>query len=88
MLQVIDYMERIARNNSAIVTLVNAGNSFEGRPVKYLKVSSFSFRRTIVRSSLGNWFFKTESFRYQPQTLLTPVNLSTSWRQRCMLVSG
>ncbi|OWR54814.1 hypothetical protein KGM_212730 [Danaus plexippus plexippus] len=43
---VIDYMERIARNNSAIATLVNAGNSFEGRPVKYLKISTTNFTDT------------------------------------------
>ncbi|CAG9559453.1 unnamed protein product [Danaus chrysippus] len=43
---IIDYMERIARNNSSIVTVVNAGNSFEGRPVKYLKISTTNFTDT------------------------------------------
>ena len=36
--QVDQYMERLASQYPNLVTLVNAGPSFEGRPVKYLKV--------------------------------------------------
>lgn len=38
MLQVNVYMERLATQYPNLVTLVNAGPSFEGRDVKYLKV--------------------------------------------------
>ncbi|XP_038217343.1 carboxypeptidase B-like [Zerene cesonia] len=40
------YMERIAREHSNIVTIVTAGNSFEGRPIKYLRISTTNFRDT------------------------------------------
>ncbi|XP_045454164.1 carboxypeptidase B-like [Melitaea cinxia] len=40
------YLERIAAEYPNIVTLVNAGPSFEGRPVKYLKISSSYFNDT------------------------------------------
>ncbi|XP_050353009.1 carboxypeptidase B-like isoform X1 [Nymphalis io] len=37
------YMEKIAREYPNLVTLVNAGPSFEGRAVKYLKISTTNF---------------------------------------------
>ncbi|XP_022129564.2 carboxypeptidase B [Pieris rapae] len=44
--EVDEYLERIARENPDIVTLVNAGASFEGRAVKYLKISTSNFTDT------------------------------------------
>ncbi|CAK1541424.1 unnamed protein product [Leptosia nina] len=41
--QVNEYLERIASENPDIVTLVNAGPSFEERDVKYLKISTSNF---------------------------------------------
>ncbi|KAG6448437.1 hypothetical protein O3G_MSEX005477 [Manduca sexta] len=37
------YMERIAATYPNLVTLVNAGPSFEGRDIKYLKISTTNF---------------------------------------------
>ncbi|CAH2051563.1 unnamed protein product, partial [Iphiclides podalirius] len=37
------YLERIAAEYPDVVTLVNAGKSFEGRDVKYLKISTSNF---------------------------------------------
>ncbi|XP_072945697.1 carboxypeptidase B-like [Epargyreus clarus] len=43
-IDVIDrYLEDIANNHSDIVTLVSPNNSFEGHPIKYLKISSSNF---------------------------------------------
>ncbi|CAH2238722.1 jg25250, partial [Pararge aegeria aegeria] len=45
------YLEDIAENNPDLVTLVNAGKSFEGRDVKYLKISTTNFedkRKPVV----------------------------------------
>ncbi|XP_050677305.1 carboxypeptidase B-like [Leptidea sinapis] len=41
--QVNEYLERIATDYPNIATLVDAGNSFEGRPIKYLKISTTNF---------------------------------------------
>ncbi|XP_047538600.1 carboxypeptidase B-like [Vanessa atalanta] len=40
------YMERLAREYPSLVTLVNAGDSFEGRAIKYLKISTTNFSNT------------------------------------------
>ncbi|CAG4933822.1 unnamed protein product [Colias eurytheme] len=40
------YMERIAREYPDIATIVTAGDSFEGRPIKYLKISTTNFADT------------------------------------------
>lgn len=40
--QVYEYIEKIARENPDIVTLVTAGQSYEGRDIKYLKVIKFN----------------------------------------------
>ncbi|XP_046964166.1 carboxypeptidase B-like [Vanessa cardui] len=37
------YMERLAQEYPGLVTLVNAGPSFEGRAIKYLKISTTNF---------------------------------------------
>lgn len=42
--QVDAYLEELARNYPATVTLVNAGNSIEGRPIKYLRISTTDFQ--------------------------------------------
>ncbi|CAH0714053.1 unnamed protein product, partial [Brenthis ino] len=44
--EVDQYMERIASEYPNLVTLVNAGASFEGRPIKYLKISTSNFTNT------------------------------------------
>ncbi|XP_068623688.1 carboxypeptidase B-like [Battus philenor] len=41
--EILEYMEMLAEKYPDIVTLVNAGPSFEGRDVKYLKISSSNF---------------------------------------------
>ncbi|CAH2051567.1 unnamed protein product, partial [Iphiclides podalirius] len=41
--EVNEYMERLAVEYPNIVTLVNAGPSFEGRDIKYLKISTTNF---------------------------------------------
>ncbi|CAB3256728.1 unnamed protein product [Arctia plantaginis] len=41
--EVDEYLEYIANQYPAIATIVNAGNSFEGRPMKYLKISTTNF---------------------------------------------
>ncbi|XP_023940365.2 carboxypeptidase B-like [Bicyclus anynana] len=41
--EVYGYLEDIANNYPDLVTLVNAGHSFEGRDVKYLKISTTNF---------------------------------------------
>ncbi|CAH4000636.1 unnamed protein product [Pieris brassicae] len=38
-----NYMDEVAANYPNIVKLVTAGRSFEGRPIKYLKISSTNF---------------------------------------------
>ncbi|CAK1542474.1 unnamed protein product [Leptosia nina] len=43
-LQVIyDYIDSVAKNYPNLVTLVTPANSYEGRPIKYLKISSTNF---------------------------------------------
>ncbi|XP_022129577.2 carboxypeptidase B [Pieris rapae] len=37
------YLERLGQEYPNIVTVVNAGNSFEGRPIKYVKISTTNF---------------------------------------------
>ncbi|XP_026314602.1 carboxypeptidase B-like [Hyposmocoma kahamanoa] len=41
--QVNEYIESIAQRYPDIVTLVTAGNSYDGRPIKYLKISTTNF---------------------------------------------
>nr|XP_034827791.1 carboxypeptidase B-like [Maniola hyperantus] len=41
--EIVAYMERIERQYPEIVTLVNIGKSFEGRDIKYLKISTSNF---------------------------------------------
>lgn len=41
--QIYDYMEDIAERYPEIATLVIAADSFEGRPIKYLKISKTNF---------------------------------------------
>ncbi|CAH0663688.1 unnamed protein product [Spodoptera exigua] len=38
-----DYIDSIGRQYPNIATVVNAANSFEGRPIKYVKISSTNF---------------------------------------------
>ncbi|KAL0867455.1 hypothetical protein ABMA27_008242 [Loxostege sticticalis] len=38
------YLERVAAEHPDIVTLVNAGKSFEGRDIKYVKISTTNFK--------------------------------------------
>ncbi|XP_047998451.1 carboxypeptidase B-like [Leguminivora glycinivorella] len=40
------YLEELARAYPNIVTLVNAGKSFEGRDIKYIKISTTNFQDT------------------------------------------
>lgn len=37
-------MEQLAATYPEVVTLVNAGKSFEGRDIKYVKISSTNFQ--------------------------------------------
>ncbi|CAH2268466.1 jg16896 [Pararge aegeria aegeria] len=39
-----EYMDTVARKYSQTVTLVTPANSFEGRPIKYLKISKDNFK--------------------------------------------
>ncbi|CAH0718913.1 unnamed protein product, partial [Brenthis ino] len=39
-----EYLDKVAEEYSDVVTLVNPGNSFEGRPLKYLKISKDNFQ--------------------------------------------
>ncbi|XP_034836348.2 carboxypeptidase B-like [Maniola hyperantus] len=44
--EVYTYLEEVAASYPDLVTLVNAGKSFEGRDVKYLKISTTNFEDT------------------------------------------
>ncbi|XP_052744517.1 carboxypeptidase B-like [Bicyclus anynana] len=44
--EVYTYLEEVASSYPDLVTLVNAGKSFEGRDVKYLKISTTNFEDT------------------------------------------
>ncbi|RVE43075.1 hypothetical protein evm_012273 [Chilo suppressalis] len=46
-----DYLDRLGQEYPNLVTVVNGGESFEGRPIKYLKISTTNFetsRKPIV----------------------------------------
>ncbi|XP_013141591.1 PREDICTED: carboxypeptidase B-like [Papilio polytes] len=64
-----DYMERLATKYPNLVTLVNAGPSFEGRDVKYLKISTTNF----TDSSKPIYFM--DATMHSREWVTTPVTL-------------
>lgn len=40
MFQINSYLDYVGRSYANLVTVVDAANSFEGRPIKYLKIST------------------------------------------------
>lgn len=44
--QIDQYLQDVAREHPDTVTLVTAANSFEGRPIRYLKISTTNFEDT------------------------------------------
>ncbi|XP_072934770.1 uncharacterized protein [Epargyreus clarus] len=68
------YLERIAREYPNLVTLVNAGPSFEGRSVKYLKISTTNFADT------SKPIYFIDAMIHAREWVTTPVALYTIHR--------
>ncbi|XP_045770470.1 uncharacterized protein LOC123870997 [Maniola jurtina] len=68
------YMEHIAEQYPDLVTLVNAGNSFEGRAIKYLKISTSNF----ANQSKPIYFM--DATMHAREWVTTPVTLYTIHR--------
>ncbi|CAH0758899.1 unnamed protein product [Diatraea saccharalis] len=72
--EVDEYLEKIAADYSDIVTLVNAGSSYENRPIKYLKLSS----QITLHKSKPIYFM--DAMIHAREWVTTPVALYTIHR--------
>ncbi|XP_041972217.1 carboxypeptidase B-like [Aricia agestis] len=72
--EVDEYIERVAREYPDIVTLVTAGPSYEGRPIKYLKISTSNFNDT------SKPVYYLDAMIHAREWVTTPVALYTIHR--------
>ncbi|KAJ8711538.1 hypothetical protein PYW07_008780 [Mythimna separata] len=72
--QIDAYMERLAAEYPGLVTVVNAGKSFEGRDIKYLKISTTNFED----KSKPVYFM--DAMIHAREWVTTPVTLYSAFR--------
>nr|USU81840.1 M14 metal carboxypeptidase 9 [Antheraea pernyi] len=68
------YLERIAAQYPNLVTLVNAGPSYEGRVIKYLKISTTNFNNT------SKPIYFMDAMIHAREWVTTPVTLYSIYR--------
>ncbi|KAJ8713191.1 hypothetical protein PYW08_008495 [Mythimna loreyi] len=68
------YMERLAAQNPNLVTVVNAGKSFEGREIKYLKISTTNF------NDPSKPIYFMNAMIHAREWVTTPVTLYSAYR--------
>ncbi|KAJ8711537.1 hypothetical protein PYW07_008779 [Mythimna separata] len=74
------YMERLAAEYPDLVTVVNAGKSFEGRDIKYLKISTTQFKDPSKPIYFMNAMLQAREWVTTPVTLYSAHRLVENLR--------